>query len=592
MFDRKAIFILFILIKTANLYANDVPVKLSYTISFPSPETHYILVDLNIENNKNKALSVKLPVWTPGSYLVREFARHVESVTIDNNLTIKKTNKNTWEINTNGKSNFKISYRIYANELSVRTSFVNTDHAYINNANVLMYHQSSVNTVHELIINKPSQWKTISTALSNNGNKYTASSYDELVDSPIEIGNHNVFTFDAAGVKHTVAMYGKGNYNEAVLVKDMAMICEKAAQVIGEHPCKNYTFIIHNLTNPSGGLEHLNSTTLQVNRFTYEPFSNYKQFLALVAHEYFHLWNVKRIRPIALGPFNYDEENYTNMLWLSEGFTSYYEEIILNRAGFTSKDDYIKYISGTISGVENSPGVRVQSASESSFDAWIKGYRPHENSNNTTISYYGRGEVIAASLDLLIIKNTSATKCLDDVMKYLYTKYYKELNRGFTDDEFKKAVALIAGTNVDDFFTKYIYGTEHIDYNTYMSAAGLQLVIKPNAPDKPYLGATIQDAGGKLVVNSVTRNSTSYLGGLNSGDEIIAIDDYRVNTDKFNKYFSSKNVGDNVIITISRDDIIKKLEMKIIGGVFNTYLVDKLTNTSPEQNKNLSKWLN
>lgn len=570
--------------------------QINYTVSMPQPHTHYFEIQATITDITTPTLTMKMPVWAPGSYLVREFARHVEGVTAtvnDKIITANKTSKNTWTIATNGAKQLIFNYKVYANELSVRTSCINTDHAYINGTSVFMYIDKQQNIPYQITINKPPSWKTISTALPLKiGTTYEAKNYDQLVDCPIEIGNHTTFEFTAAGTQHRVALYGTGNYNVDSLKKDMAKITTEATNVVGENPNKTYDFIIHNLTIPSGGLEHMNATTLEVNRFTYAPAASYKQFLALVAHEYFHLWNVKRIRPITLGPFDYEHENYTNLLWVSEGFTSYYEERIVHRAGYETNTEYLEYLSGTIASVENQPGARVQSANDASFDAWIKQYRPHENSNNTTISYYGKGEIIAAALDLIIIHNTNASKSLDDVMRLLYNEYYKKQNRGFTDLEFKQAVATVANTNVDEFWTKYITGTDRIDFKTYLSYAGLDFKTKPTTPTAPYLGASLVDAGGKLMVKTVMRGASAYESGLNTDDEIIAVDNYRVNQDKFTKYIAAKKLNDEVTLTVSRDDIVRAIVIKLKNNPSLTYSIDKLTEQTDTQKQVRKKWLN
>jgi len=292
---------------------------LTYTISFSEPHTHYTEVKMIIEGFKGKELNLKIPVWAPGSYLVREFARNVEDFKVNQNgkdVSAEKIDKNTWNIKSNGNGAVEINYKVYANELSVRTSFVNDQHAYLNGSSIFMYVDGLKDLGSTLIIKPYKDWKQISTGLKSGKDKWEllANNYDQLADSPIEIGNQKIFDFTAAGTLHHVAMFGEANYNEDSLKKDMARIVEGATAVFGENPNKEYTFIVHNITIPSGGLEHLNSTTLEVNRWTYTPKKNYNDFLSLVAHEYFHLWNVKRLRPVQLDPFYYDKENYTTLL--------------------------------------------------------------------------------------------------------------------------------------------------------------------------------------------------------------------------------------------------------------------------------------
>ncbi len=572
--------------------------KVNYYLSMPEPQTHYFEVKTVLSNVSGNFVDVKMPVWAPGSYLVREFAKHVEAFEAkDKNgagLKFDKVNKNTWRIYSNKATEMAFSYKVYANELSVRTSFINAEHGYLNGTSIFMYVDKQKQLPCTLTITPYATWKKIATALDcidNANHVYTASDYDWLVDSPIEIGNHQNFDFDAAGGKHEVAMYGDGNYNADTLKRDMKKIVETLAAVTGENPNKRYVFIVHNLTIPSGGLEHLASTTLQVNRFTYAPKSSYLNFLGLVAHEYFHLWNVKRIRPKALGPFDYDNENYTHNLWLSEGVTNYYSDLALVRAGFISADEFVNRVNNNINQVEDQPGNKLQSATESSWDAWIKGYRPHENSYNTTISYYGKGQILGAALDAIIIDATNGAKHFDDVLKLLYADYYKKQNRGFTDDELLKAFNLVAGRDLSTFFNDYVYGVKTIEYNTIFSKIGLNLNITYPGKGKPYLGANTSDVAGKLSVRGVNRGSCAYTDGLNFDDEIISVDGYRVNNDKLNRYINAKKVGDVVTFLVSRDDKIMEVKVKLTDDTTETYQFVLKKNLSAADDSKLKKWI-
>ncbi|MEZ4906034.1 MAG: peptidase M61, partial [Spirosomataceae bacterium] len=308
-----------------------------------------------------------------------------------NNQSVKteKIRKNTWRIYTK-ENNLKVTYRVYAYELSVRTSFLDDSHGYINGATLFLFHDQLKAIPLKVVIQPYPDWKYVSTGLKKIAtNTFEATHYDNLVDCPIEIGNQRIFTFTASRIPHSVAMYGDVKYEEATLSHEMQRVCEAAATVIGEHPCQDYTFIVHNVLVGSGGLEHSNSTTLGVNKNVYQTETSRRSFLSLVAHEYFHLWNVKRIRPIALGPFDYENENYTRALWVAEGFTTFYQYNILLRAGLVSPEDYWRRTASLMTGIENRPGNRIQSVAEASWDAWIKHYRPNENSPNSTISYYG-----------------------------------------------------------------------------------------------------------------------------------------------------------------------------------------------------------
>lgn len=583
---------IFLLLATLYFSLNSLAIKIDYTLQMSNPNSHFFEVEMDISDFKEKELAIKMPVWAPGSYLVREFAKSVNLVkAFDENgksLDVHKCDKNTWTIATKGVSKVKVKYEVYAFELSVRTSFLDDSHGYINGTSVFMYVKDHKNTKGQLKVVPHKSFKEISTALPAIGNNtFTFNDYDELGDSPIEIGNHEIFTFDASGVRHTVAMYGEGNYDIPTLQKDMAKVVEAATMVFGENPNKNYLFIIHNLTVGSGGLEHKASTTLQVNRWTYGE-DDYLGFLSLVAHEYFHLWNVKRIRPKALGPFDYDNENYTDLLWVMEGFTSYYDELILRRAGFYSEDDYMGKLFGTINYVENTPGNKVQPVAHASFDAWIKAYRHNENSVNTTISYYPKGQILAAMLDLYIINKSKGEQSLDNFMQKLWNDFYLAKDVGFTEDEFQASLEEFLKEDMSWFFDDYVYDVKTVDFKKFFAGVGLEVYNDLNDAT-PYLGVRTSGSGGKLKVTTVYRGSAAEQYGISVNDELLAVNGFRVDKSSFNAWMDTFAIGDEFELMLSRDNIIKTYTIKMGSRVVNRY--KKKTNFTEENKKNFEHWL-
>jgi predicted metalloprotease with PDZ domain len=568
--------------------------KIEYILDFENPQTHYHTVKMKISGLSGKSIDVKMPAWAPGSYMIREFAKNVDYFKVTSNTPAEikwnKTDKNTWKITLNSAQEITIEYKVYSYELTVRTSFVDADHAYLNGSSVFMYIDGKKNLAGTLTVNPHKNWKKISCGLEKDGSdwKMKFPDYDVLADSPIEIGNQEVFYFETSGCKYEVAMVGEGNYDTEVLKKDMAKVIDEAVKVYGENPNKNYVFIVHNLTQGGGGLEHLNSTTLQVNRWTYE--NSYISFLSLVAHEYFHLWNVKRARALELGPFDYDEENYTTLLWVMEGFTSYYDELLLLRAGFYTEAEYIRSLTSSISSTENTPGTKVQNMSESSFDAWIKGYRTNENSYNSQISYYTKGSVLGALLDIEIVQSTNGEKHLDDLMKYMYDEYYKKLKRGYTEAEFKAAAEKITGKKMDDFFKDYVNSTKKIDYDYFFKNVGYELLFSDRS-DEISLGIRSRDEGGKLIINTVVADGAGWDAGLNVNDEIISIDDYRVDQATLTKYLGMKQADEVVKVMISRDNLIKTIDVKLKTSAQKDFKLSEVKSADEKTLKLRSKWM-
>ncbi|MFD1817784.1 Predicted metalloprotease, contains C-terminal PDZ domain [Pseudarcicella hirudinis] len=569
--------------------------KIEYVLSMDQPQTHYFDVvvkasNLDAKTKQQGFLDFKMAVWTPGSYLVREYAKNVESVTASSgNTPLKsdKINKNTWRVRLQSNTQeVTLKYKVYAFELSVRTSFLDDSHGYLNPASIFLYVNDWRHTPSTLSVKPYKNWNTVSTGLKALGNNtFEAENLDILIDSPIEIGVQKVLNFDLKGIPHKVAMYGEAKYDEAKVTADIKKVCETATTVVGEHPCKDYTFIIHNILQGGGGLEHLNSTTCQTSRTSYENPKTYQSFLSLIAHEYFHLWNVKRIRPKALGPFDYENENYTHMLWFSEGCTSFYQSYILRRANLMTPEEYLTTYADEISVTENQPGNKIQSAAESSWDAWIKYYRPNENSRNSTISYYGKGEVLGGILNLLIIQSTKGAKNLDDVMKTLYQEYYKKLGRGFSDEEFQKAAESVAGRNLNDFFQKYVFGTEPIPYNSFLEAVGMQLTDQNAGKNDPYLGADLRN--GKI--SNVWRDSPAYNDGLNVGDEILTIDDTKL--ENLPAVIASKKVGDVISVKVKRDGLEKTYKVTLVKSPIQNFKIEPVASPSKEQQDLYKKWL-
>jgi predicted metalloprotease with PDZ domain len=545
-------------------------VKTGFEVSFTEPQAHYAEVEMNLSGLNKEYVDIKMPVWTPGSYLIREFAKNVEGFkagSAGKTLKVEKIRKNTWRVYNGKAKSLSVNYRVYANEPSVRTAFIDDTHAFLSSASIFMYPDGSLGSPSTVRIKPFKGWEKVSTGLepvAGEAFTYTAPNFDILYDSPLEVGNQDVFEFTASGVKHEVAMYGGGSYDKERLKVDMAKVVEQATAIYGENPNKHYTFIVHNFATGGGGLEHLNSTVLGASRNGYTDETKYKGFLELVAHEYHHLWNVKRLRPVALGPFDYDNENYTTNLWVAEGFTAYYENKLMLRAGFFTEQEIAQKLADAISVVMNTPGSRVQSAAESSYDAWIKYYRPNENSNNSTISYYGKGELIGMLMDIEISNATKGEKSLDDLMRFMYTEYYKKKGRGYTDAEFKAAVEKISGISFTGFWDKYVNGTDPIEYEKYFSYAGITVKDLNAGNSTPYLGIGSKKIEGSYVISSIVRGSAAWNGGLNVNDEVIYVDKVPVESliEKM-PVIASKNVGDEVSFVIARDAQLKTISVKL-----------------------------
>jgi predicted metalloprotease with PDZ domain len=590
-----AILLLFSLTMTKNVNAKNTA-SINFEISFTEPQAHYVDVQMAIDNMSANALTIKMPVWAPGSYLVREFSKNMESLRVTDSegkpLTFVKTTKNSWKINSIHSKKVIVNYRVYAFEVSVRTSFVDADEAFLSSPDIFMYVDGQLDQPATVKIIPWKGWEKISTALipvNNQNHTFYAANFDQLFDSPIEVGNQDIFYFNAAGVKHEVAMVKGGNYDTEKLKIDMAKIVEAETAIFGENPNKRYVFIIHNYAAGGGGLEHKSSTVLGAKRLGYTDEATYKDFLSLVAHEYFHLWNVKRLRPFALGPFNYDQENYTTNLWVAEGFTAYYENLICNRTNIFTEEYFLAELTKDINAIANQPGNKIQTLSESSFNAWIKYYRPNENSSNSSISYYNKGALVASVIDLSIIHNSEGKYSLDDAMKFAYNEYYKKLKRGYTDAEFRIVLEKFAGKSLKSIYDKYINGTADINFGTYLGYAGLKIVDSNEGNKIAYLGANTALINDKVVIRNVARNSAAYLSGLNVNDVILSMDG--IKPDNVAKLIAEKKPNDILKFIVDRDGIEKTIDVQLKSNPNKNFVISEMDEKSDLQKKVFAKWL-
>jgi predicted metalloprotease with PDZ domain len=589
--------------------------EISFTVAMPRPHTHLLEVQVAVKRTADgpQEESLVMPVWTPGSYLVREFARHVQdfAATAASGQPLKweKTNKNTWRIVTNGARDWQATYRVYANELSVRTSELNSSHAFWNSANILMYLDGFLKSPSTVRVLAPDVWKVATglPAVPGQKNTFRAEDFDVLYDSPFEVSNFKTLVFNVKGIPHRIVIDGEGNYNPERMRSDVQKIVETQVEMMGgEIPYRDYTFILHLRANAGGGLEHANSTALGYPRFGFRiqtgdratsasPTAtgterDYRGFLSLVSHEFFHLWNVKRIRPDALGPFDYTQENYTKVLWVAEGITDYYSDLLLRRAGLITESEFLNATARSFQTLQNTPGRMEQSVEESSFDTWIKFYRPDENTINSQISYYDKGAILGLLLDLEIRKRSNNAKSLDDVLRYLYTEFFKK-NRNYGPADFQKASEQMAGSSLEDFFSRYVRGTEELDYNVALEAAGLRLDTGAGADERVYFGADVAQEEDRLVVRRVHAGSPAYEQGLNAGDQIVALDNMRVTRDFFNARVAEKKPGDLINLTIFRFDDLSTLLIKLGGRREGTYRIVPLPNQTETQKRVYRTWL-
>jgi predicted metalloprotease with PDZ domain len=542
-----------------------------YTLSFPAPQTHYVDVNASIPTGAQASIEVMMPVWTPGSYLVREYARNVEAFaarTADGRgLPVAKTLKNRWRIATGGAPRVTVTYRVYSHEMSVRNNWIDAEFAMLNGAATFVTLPEPGPRPHEVTVLLPAAWKTSITGMPDapdgEANHYRAPDFDTLVDSPIVAGNPTVYRFAVGGKPHFLVNVGEeGVWDGARSVADIARIVQTDLLMWGSLPYDKYIFF-NILSGPGGGLEHRNSVMMMARRWATRTHESYVSWLGLVSHEYFHLWNVKRLRPVELGPFDYEHEVYTRSLWIAEGLTDYYGDLMLRRAGLITDGEYARALSNAIRTLQTTPGRLVQTLEGASFDAWIKEYRPDENSPNAAVSYYTKGAVVGFLLDAHVRHATQGARSLDDVMRRAFDRYSGA--RGYTPPEFRQAASQVAGEDLSAWFVRALETTEELDYSEALEWFGMQFAppASPSREPPGWLGATTKVQDGRLLVSEIRRGTPAYGSGLNAGDEIVAIDDLRVDPDDLDRRLQNYRPGQRVSLLVARGEMMRRVDLTL-----------------------------
>jgi predicted metalloprotease with PDZ domain len=583
----QKIVILFLVLASFT-YAQKNQTSYSFTVSMEKPTSHYYHITMNADGLKGSTHEFKMPVWTPGYYLIMDYAKYVINFNAKdakgNPLNWERSSKNGWSIKTGKNSSVIIDYDVFAYSHSVADSYLDDTQGFISPTGIFLYPAGGKQNPAIVKIIPYKEWSKITTGLDpveNEPNTFYAPDFDILYDSPILVGNQEVITFSVKGVPHEFAGSYLGKVDKNELISNLTRMIESATTLMGEIPYKHYSFIA--IGPGGGGLEHLNSQAITLSTDALATPASIKRYQSFMAHEYFHNFNVKRIRPVVLGPFDYDKENLTNMLWVSEGFTVYYEAVILYRAGLITRDEFFEHFRSNIARYENVPGHLFQSATQSSYDTWLQFFSRNPNSSNTTISYYDKGAALGLLLDFKIRYETKNQKSLDDVMRTLYQKYYKGEKRGFTDKEFRDVCEAAAGTSLDEIF-EYASTTKEIDYQKYFSLAGLDIDAKAKEVPGVAFGASARDQYGTFSVSSIEWNSPAYNSMLSVQDEIIAVGDTRVNSRNFNEAINSHKPGDKIKLLIARNEKLKEIAITLGSKTEKSFKITPKENPAPLQN--------
>ena len=581
--------------KTFNtLYAQKSAIQ--FEVSMDRPASHIFHVTMSCIGFSGDSVDVRMPVWSPGYYQRLDFANNVENFQATDALRNlngwRKMPGNAWRIN-NGGGSFILNYDVKTIRPFVGTPYLDEGRGYILPAGVFLYLAGEINHSVTVTIKPYSSWKNVATGLDSVPGKqfvYIAPDYDILYDSPILVGNlEELPPFFVKGIPHRFIAYKPGEFDKVSFMNDLKKIVETATTLMGDIPYKHYTFI--GIGPGAGGIEHLNSASVSFDGSNQNSQQNRLRTYFFLAHEYFHHYNVKRIRPIELGPFDYDNGSRTKMLWVSEGLSVYYEEMIVKRAGLCNEEELFNAFRSNILAYEGKPGRLYQSLTQASYETWSDGpFGRTGDDVNKTISYYDKGPAVGMLLDFKIRHETKNKKSLDDVMRTLYKEFYQQKKRGFTEDEFRQVCERIAGTSLAEVFD-YVSTTKELDYKKYLQYAGLDIDTVSKEVPGGWLGISARERKDSVFVSGVDWNSPAWLAGLRQRNVIIEIDGAKPDAQAIDAVLKNKKPGDRISLTVMQGQEKKNINVVLGKKMERSFTISRKPGIDKLQKDILESWL-
>ena len=594
-----------------------------YTLTPIAPHAHTFQVQLQVNENHPDGLQLSLPAWIPGSYMIRDFARNIIAIAArDDNgpLALTKLDKQTWHCAGSGCGPLRVEYQVYAWDLSVRGAHLDATHGYFNGTSVfLRVRGHDQEPVHVTLQPPPADmaldWR-VATTLPRDGappygfGDYRAADYDELIDHPVEMGRFTLLEFEAGGVPHAMAITGRHQADCARLAADLRRVCETHMALFADTPpMSRYLFQVMAVGDGYGGLEHRSSTSLLCARDDLPSASSppvvdgaYRSFLGLCSHEYFHSWNVKRIKPAAFMPYRLEREVHTTLLWAFEGITSYYDDLALLRAGLIPSEGYLELLGQTITRVLRGRGRLRQSVADSSFDAWTRFYKQDENAPNAIVSYYAKGALIALCLDLHIRLHSNGQSSLDQVMRALWLRHGKT-GVGVEADSLEALFEEVSGLSLAGLFDIFLRSTEELPLDELLQAFGIVLRLRASSGPEDKGGKAADDGnaatlGVRSAVNplgaqlmNVYDGGAAQEAGLAAGDVIVALDGLRVEHAGLHKRIAARPAGEMVTVHAFRRDELMVFEVRPMPAPNDTCWLELATETSEAIRRRRDAWL-
>lgn len=578
-------------------------VRQSYRVHVDRPADHLAQITLEVRELDAPTFDLVLPSWVPGSYVIQPTARGIVELTATPGggtepLAVTLVDKARWRVATAGARSVEVRYTVYGHLVADDALDITPEHRFLSPPMCFPYVDGRKDEPCEVVLPLPEGWEAV-TELREVGrypSRFRAETYDQLIDSPIDCGTMAVYPFVAGGVPHRFVVCGEGgNLEPHRLQQDLAKIAETTIRLFGESPVDRYTFFYHLSDVYDGGLEHATSNVCMLRRDAFRPESEYQRVLRVSSHEYFHLYNVKRLRPTVLGPFDYTRENYTRLLWWMEGTTDYYGFLILRRAGLLAPGRYLSGIAEHLDLHFRTPGRGLQSLETASLRSWLDYYQRYENTPNQSISYYIKGHLVSMCLDLDIRHRTDGAKSLDTVLRHLWAEYGRR-GVGLGEDDLLPAARTATGLDLDDFFAQHVRGTRELDFDRYLGFAGLTARPKERPPEPDvegepgYLGATLKNVDNRPVLTSLYRGAPGQLGGLSPGDEVVALNRSKVTYDGFDRALKGFGPGATVEFGVFRRGYLRTVTVTLGTSPAKFEIVPRASATDAERRVH-EEWL-
>ena len=587
-----------LLILTTTLYVTCIQANVLVGITIDQPQHHYAQIKINFDKFTTKQANFHLPTWRTGRYEILNLANGIrEFSAVDNQgnkLEWQKLDKDTWQVQGTLGKKVQISYQVYANQLGKRTRHIDDSHAFIDASTVVMYNDDFRDNKHIIDLQVPANWNSVSgleIGKSSDGDihQFIAKDYDVLVDSPIETGINEHHQFTIEGLDYELVIWGKGNYNSAKMVADLKVLVQQSKHIWDDYPFKRYVFMVHATSGARGATEHLNSTIIQTSRFKFAERSDYLRFISTAAHEFVHTWNVKQYRPKGLVPYDYQKENYSTLLWLSEGSTSYLQNQLLLRGDLMSSKEFLEGLAKRITGYLHKPGRESQTIAQSSFNKWSE--EGGDYGNNHSVNIYSEGFLVSWLLDFSIMEKTGLAKSYRDIHNRLYQDY--KIPKGFDEGDLLTLLNELTSEDYQAWWQENVHGFAQVDFNALLAQAGLTMSYGEKSSGQlkqvAWSGIHTKQVTNGLEITRVEKNSPAWQTGLTLGDIIVAVDGLRMADKDLTTRLKNFKPKDRMSVTFfRRDELVTR--MIILGEIPKSKLKVVPLEEATEQQKAFFKY--